>query len=184
MGSVSFPTGIVAAILFVSSRDRLTRSITGGSLVLLLLFELQDHHQHQHAACGQGETTEQSRQKSGAAQRGIEHARLSFDAQMRQTTASNLLATVSTTYYSSLKTVPDRGPPRRTSRSGSRSAAGRPAGRRCWWAPARTGTAPGPCSTSPPYAQMLLDGRLSFDAQMRQTTASNLLATVSTTYWP
>lgn len=142
MGSVSFPTGIVAAILFVSSRDRLTRSITGGSLVLLLLFELSKSSRSAavllvavgvfYAALGRSRLlprllgglalaacgvlvlmvvlqTRESHLGHGLlpyAQMLLD-GRLSFDAQMRQTTASNLLATVSTTYYSSLKTVPD-----------------------------------------------------------------------------
>lgn len=142
MGSVSFPTGIVAAILFVSSRDRLIRSLCGGTLVLLLLFELSKSSRSAavllvaigvfYIALGRSRLlprllggialvlggaavlmvvlqTRESHNGHGLipyAQMLLE-GRVVFDAQMRQTTASNLLATVSTTYYSSLKSVPD-----------------------------------------------------------------------------
>lgn len=142
MGSVSFPTGVVAAILFVTSRDSLTRAFTGTSLTLLLLFELSKSSRSAaillvaagvfYAVLARASLPRRvlgglglvgagalvlmivlQTRESGDGHGLIPYSQmilsgqLSFDGPMLQTTVSNLLATVSTTYYSSLKAVPD-----------------------------------------------------------------------------
>lgn len=142
LGSISFPTAVVACAVLVASKDSVTRTLAGSALVLLLFFELSKSSRSAAVlvlACGffylvLGRSRLIFRLVVAAAflvaaaltlnlvlqTRGssighgllpyIELARMgeiSVTPDSLGTALNNILVTLSTSYYSSLKSVPD-----------------------------------------------------------------------------